>query len=81
MRNEPTNRSGPAAGATDAPSLPTTVDRATFQAELDRLRLLPKAHTREGDAIAAARRTTATQPRGGARGSGPRSPVTAPSRE
>jgi predicted dithiol-disulfide oxidoreductase (DUF899 family) len=36
--------------------LPTTVDRATFQAELDQLRQREKAHTREGDAIAAARR-------------------------
>jgi predicted dithiol-disulfide oxidoreductase (DUF899 family) len=36
--------------------LPTTVDRAAFQAELDRLRVREKAHTREGDAIAAARR-------------------------
>jgi predicted dithiol-disulfide oxidoreductase (DUF899 family) len=36
--------------------LPATVDRATFQAELDRLRVREKAHTREGDAIAAARR-------------------------
>ena len=39
-----------------APSLPTTVDRATFQAELDSLRAREKAHTREADAIAAARR-------------------------
>ena len=31
-------------------------DRAAFQAELDRLRVREKAHTREGDAIAAARR-------------------------
>jgi predicted dithiol-disulfide oxidoreductase (DUF899 family) len=36
--------------------LPTTVDRVTFQAEIDRLRVREKAHTREGDAIAAARR-------------------------
>jgi predicted dithiol-disulfide oxidoreductase (DUF899 family) len=35
---------------------PAAVDRATFQAELDRLRAREKAHTREGDAIAAARR-------------------------
>jgi predicted dithiol-disulfide oxidoreductase (DUF899 family) len=35
---------------------PTIVDRGTFQAELDALRLREKAHTREGDAIAAARR-------------------------
>jgi predicted dithiol-disulfide oxidoreductase (DUF899 family) len=35
---------------------PKIVDRATFQAELDALRVREKAHTREGDAIAAARR-------------------------
>ena len=48
-----------AAGTTrDDPAwrLPTAVDRPTFQAELDRLRIREKAHTREGDAIAAARR-------------------------
>jgi predicted dithiol-disulfide oxidoreductase (DUF899 family) len=38
------------------PSLPAAVDRATFQAELDTLRAREKAHTHEGDAIAAARR-------------------------
>jgi len=38
------------------PELPPVVDRATFQAELDELRVREKAHTREGDAIAAARR-------------------------
>ena len=36
--------------------LPLAVDQAAFQAELDRLRVREKAHTREGDAIAAARR-------------------------
>ncbi|MBO0833808.1 MAG: DUF899 family protein, partial [Actinobacteria bacterium] len=36
--------------------MPAVVDRATFQAELDTLRVREKAHTREGDAIAAARR-------------------------
>jgi predicted dithiol-disulfide oxidoreductase (DUF899 family) len=36
--------------------LPTAVDRATFQSELDRLRTREKAHTKEGDEIAAARR-------------------------
>ena len=46
----------PGVPATSAPSLPAAVDRATFQAELDRLRIREKAHTREGDAIAAARR-------------------------
>jgi predicted dithiol-disulfide oxidoreductase (DUF899 family) len=32
------------------------VERATFEAQLEQLRLREKAHTREGDAIAAARR-------------------------
>ena len=35
---------------------PDIVDRSTFQAELDTLRVREKAHTREGDVIAAARR-------------------------
>ncbi|MGC2209864.1 MAG: DUF899 family protein [Candidatus Korobacteraceae bacterium] len=35
---------------------PKVVDRTTFQAQLDALRLREKAHTREGDAIASARR-------------------------
>jgi predicted dithiol-disulfide oxidoreductase (DUF899 family) len=35
---------------------PPVVDRGAFQAELDALRAREKAHTREGDAIAAARR-------------------------
>ncbi len=39
-----------------APGEPAVVDRATFGAELDKLRAREKAHTREGDAIAAARR-------------------------
>jgi predicted dithiol-disulfide oxidoreductase (DUF899 family) len=46
----------PAADAADAPSLPAAVDRETFQSELDTLRIREKAHTRDGDAIAAARR-------------------------
>jgi predicted dithiol-disulfide oxidoreductase (DUF899 family) len=37
-------------------AVPTAVDRSTFQAELDALRVREKAHTHEGDAIAAARR-------------------------
>src|SRR5258708_33884423 len=53
MTDESTSPGGP---ATSAPSLPAAVDRATFQAELDGLRVREKAHTREGDAIAAARR-------------------------
>jgi predicted dithiol-disulfide oxidoreductase (DUF899 family) len=36
--------------------MPAVADRATFQAELDALRAREKAHTHEGDAIAAARR-------------------------
>jgi len=36
--------------------LPDIVDRATWQAEIDHLLVREKAHTREGDAIAAARR-------------------------
>jgi predicted dithiol-disulfide oxidoreductase (DUF899 family) len=36
--------------------IPAVVDRETFQAELDALRVKEKAHTHEGDAIAAARR-------------------------
>jgi predicted dithiol-disulfide oxidoreductase (DUF899 family) len=36
--------------------VPAVVDRGTFQAELDALRVREKAYTRDGDAIAAARR-------------------------
>ena len=36
--------------------LPNIVDRATWQAEVDQVLVREKAHTREGDAIAAARR-------------------------
>jgi len=36
--------------------MPTAVDRATFEAEIDTLRTREKTHIREGDAIAAARR-------------------------
>src|SRR5882672_6519389 len=40
----------------DEPGAPKIADRNTFQAELDALRVREKEHTREGDAIAAARR-------------------------
>ncbi|HKD55741.1 MAG TPA: DUF899 family protein [Steroidobacteraceae bacterium] len=40
----------------DEVAAPDIVDRSTFQTELDALRVREKAHTREGDAIAAARR-------------------------
>lgn len=36
--------------------LPEIADRETFEAKLTELRAREKAHTREGDAIAAARR-------------------------
>src|ERR1017187_6027561 len=41
---------------TGEPEAPKAVDRSIFQAELDALRVREKAHTHEGDAIAAARR-------------------------
>jgi predicted dithiol-disulfide oxidoreductase (DUF899 family) len=44
------------ASEADTPAMPAVVDRANFQTELDALRVREKAHTREGDAIAAARR-------------------------
>src|SRR5215217_8251062 len=57
MTDEARNMGSPAAGDDDAAAaLPAVVDRATWQAELDALRTREKAHTREGDAIAAARR-------------------------
>ena len=56
MNDEATGSGLPAAGPTKAAVLPAAVDRATFQAELGKLRAREKAHTREGDAIAAARR-------------------------
>ena len=40
----------------DTSARPAVVDRATWQAELNTLRVREKAHTREGDVIAAARR-------------------------
>ncbi len=40
----------------DKLAAPEIVDRSTFHAELDVLRVREKAHTHEGDAIAAARR-------------------------
>jgi predicted dithiol-disulfide oxidoreductase (DUF899 family) len=41
---------------TDQLGAPKIVDRSTFQSDVDALRAREKAHTREGDAIAAARR-------------------------
>jgi predicted dithiol-disulfide oxidoreductase (DUF899 family) len=56
MKDDATNLGGPLPDATNAASLPAIVDRAAFQGDLDRLRVREKAHTREGDAIAAAPR-------------------------
>ena len=56
MKDESKNVGLPVAEGLDTAALPAVVDRATFQAELDALRAREKAHTREGDAIAAARR-------------------------
>ena len=52
MTDQPTDAVPAGRGA----ARPLVADRAAFQAELDRLRAREKAHTREGDAIAAARR-------------------------
>lgn len=54
--NDVSRNNGPAASTDDTLVLPAVVDRATQQAEIDALRVREKAHTREGDAIAAARR-------------------------
>jgi hypothetical protein len=56
VKNESANPAASTAGASKAPGVPAAVGRAAFQAELDRLREREKAHTREGGAIAAARR-------------------------
>ena len=50
-----TNNGNPATAA-GAAAAPKVVDRAEWQARIDALRIIEKAHTREGDAIAAARR-------------------------
>ena len=46
----------PHAAALDGAATPEVVDRAAWQAQLDELLVREKAHTREGDAIAARRR-------------------------
>src|SRR5215472_8197948 len=56
MKDELGNVGRPAVDGTDSPPVPAVVDRATWQAQLDDLLVREKAHTREGDAIAAARR-------------------------
>ena len=56
MTDESASPGRPVPGTASTPGLPPVVDRAAFEAELDKLRASEKAHTREGDAIAAARR-------------------------
>ena len=53
MTDQPTE---PRVSAIRDAARPPVADRTAFQSELDRLRVREKAHTREGDAIAAARR-------------------------
>src|ERR1700683_2358728 len=55
---------------------PKVVDRSAFQAELDALLVREKAHTRAGDAIAAARRRLPMVEVDGARLTGERGAVT-----
>jgi predicted dithiol-disulfide oxidoreductase (DUF899 family) len=55
MSEQSTTVRGPLADVTNPP-LPPVVDRATWSADVDALLDREKAHTREGDAIAAARR-------------------------
>ena len=56
-RDDSSNMGLPTPDGNDTPAaMPAVVDRATWQAELDKLLVREKAHTREGDAIAAARR-------------------------
>ncbi len=52
QRHTPTESSDPL----NPSAVPAIVDRASWQSELDELRVREKAHTRAGDAIAAARR-------------------------
>lgn len=56
MNDVTTPGEGPDAGSAGGSALPPAVDRAIFQAELEKVRIREKAHTHEGDAIAAARR-------------------------
>lgn len=56
VNDDSTSTGVPPAGDDDTRGRPAVVDRTTYQAELDALRVREKAHTHEGDAIAAARR-------------------------
>ncbi|WP_131742636.1 DUF899 family protein [Actinomadura roseirufa] len=81
MEHETTRPGGSTVSAGEpratAPGLPAAVDRAAFEAELDGLRAREKAHTREGDAIAAARRRLPmVEMDAGLELTGPRGPLT-----
>ena len=56
MGDRPQTAGHPADSGAHAAALPAVTDRAAWQAQLDELLVREKAHTREGDAIAAARR-------------------------
>jgi predicted dithiol-disulfide oxidoreductase (DUF899 family) len=56
IMTEPMSGGGRVPGPSAAQGLPTPADRAEFEAKLAELRVREKAHTRQGDAIAAARR-------------------------
>jgi predicted dithiol-disulfide oxidoreductase (DUF899 family) len=56
MRNTPPATSPTTPPTTALPGRPPVVDRATWQAAREELLVREKAHTREGDALAAARR-------------------------
>jgi predicted dithiol-disulfide oxidoreductase (DUF899 family) len=56
VNDESINNKKLAQQVADTSGMPEVVDRATFQANLESLRIREKVHTRGGDAIAAARR-------------------------
>ena len=56
MTDKTENASELIASGIEAAALPRVADRATFQTELDALRVQEKAHVHAGDALAAARR-------------------------
>jgi predicted dithiol-disulfide oxidoreductase (DUF899 family) len=56
VKDESANPAGRRSAPPAHRACPRPVDRGTFQAEPDSLRVREKAHTREGDAIAAVRR-------------------------
>lgn len=56
MTTQPSTAPASRADSDRTTPLPRIVERASYQAELDKLRIREKAHTHEGDAIAAARR-------------------------